>query len=492
MEGGKSFIFEAVPGSVPRYEYRGGTGGVSEMMGMDLTQRLVYLHHNSAVTFPTCNPVNKRPVVARESLAEADPTLSSVPERRRYRVEYRNGVGRHVLALEDIKAGEEIVSEAAGVSFLHWSHRQSNCHHCCLALTRSLATACPHCSQVVFCSPTCLSLASVYHRLECGHQDILPGLGTLAPVIRIFTSRDKQFFTSRSDWFEKYDKTKDNDDREDTFERLFFLQAGNKSDSQYNMTKAAYSYYIIAILKRLEFFSDNQSESLGDEHLIIGRFVDHFLRVADDNCHEICELDMPKVIAGKSFDELFEGRDSVIKVVGVAIYPRISLFNNSCDVNTFKYHSGSREVMLARRDIRAGEEITDFYGEYYFQSSKLLRRRNLGFPCGCLACTQDWPLLDDLPGFEYEEVEARYDWAVARVALESALSHLDVECIRELCLSLARLVNVTGPHQAKVHPELYLAYSVLFLHGNKSVSFRKYSEALLDKMERERVTQQQS
>ena len=281
----------------------------------------------------------------------------------RYKVEYRAGVGRHVVAVSDIRAGEEIIREPAGVSCLHWSHLETNCSQCCVAVTGPVSP-CPHCDQVVYCSPVCLSLAAPHHTRECGHLNILPGLGTLAPVCRIFTARDREFFTSRAEWFDEYDKTGDSEGQ-DTLRRLFNLQAGNKSDSQYNITKAVYSCYLLSLLKRLEYFSDNSPTSLDSEHLIIARFIDHFLRIADDNCHEICQLDKPAVVAGKSFDELFEGEESVIRVVGVAIYPRISLFNNSCDVNTFKYHLGSQEVMVARRDIRAGEEITDFYGEYF-------------------------------------------------------------------------------------------------------------------------------
>ena len=96
-------------------------------------------------------------------------------------------------------------------------------------------------------------------------------------------------------------------------------------------------------------------------------------------------------------------------------------------------------------------------------------------------CKENWPLLDCLPTFDYEDVEARYDWALARVALESALSHLDVKCIADLCLKLGSLVNVVGPHQAKVLPELYLSYSYLALYGNKSVSFRQFSEESLSR-----------
>ena len=83
-------------------------------------------------------------------------------------------------------------------------------------------------------------------------------------------------------------------------------------------------------------------------------------------------------------------------------------------------------------------------------------------------------MLDDLPGFTYEEVEERYDWALQRVALESALAHVDVDCIRDICLNLGTLVSVKPPHQALVLPELYLTYSYLYLDGNSSVPFKLY------------------
>ena len=535
------FVLRPEVGSVPHYEYRGGTVAVSDMLGLDLAQRIRYVHQHSLIQLPDCQSPERSLKAARESLDAArkgqDPVkhltraltqvhpdeeemiseiqsefeqlnLGGVKAKEeekeeeeegggdvRYKVEYREGVGRHVVAVSDIRAGEEIIRESAGVSCLHWSHRETNCGQCCVALPGSTATACPGCQevfskdskifllilkyfQVLYCSLACLRLAAVHHMRECGQLQLLPGLGPLAPVCRIFTARSSEFFISRAGWFQQYDRTGDSEGQETT-RRLFNLQAGSKRDSQYNITKAVYSYYLISILKKLKYFSDNSPASLDSEHLTIGRFIDHFLRIADDNCHEICQLEKPAVVAGKSFDELFEGEESVIRVVGVAIYPRISLFNNSCDVNTFKYHRGNREVIVARRDIRAGEEITDFYGEYYFQTSKLLRRRNLSFNCGCLACKEDWPLLDSLPTFDYEEVEARYDWALARVALESALSHLDLRCIADLCLKLGDLVNVVGPHQAKVLPELYLSYSYLALYGNQSLNFRQYNEAVL-------------
>ena len=450
------FVFKSVPGTIPQFDFRGGTKCYSEMSSLSILQRLQYVHDHADVTLSSGKNSGKSLKRAQEYISRANKSndvermknlnialmnipldskeqeFSDIKDKRdevvdslnllcnaercsndrniskKIKVVYKEGVGRHVIATEDIDVGEEIVSEAPGSAFLHHSHSLTNCHHCHVSVTR--AVPCDTCSEVLFCSDTCRHVAKAYHDRECGHADIVPGIGTLAPVLRIVTSKSVEFFSQRKHYFDRYDKT--SDDYEDEFDALFRLQAGCKKDSQYRVNKAAYSIYLVCLLKRMEYFANNDLTILEEEHLIVGRFLDHFLRVADDNCHEICELDQPRIIKDKSFDELFDGADSAVKVVGVGIFPTISLFNNCCDVNTFKYHQGNTETMLARRPIKAGEEVSDFYGEYYFQNNKFARKKNLGFPCGCVACQKNWPLLDNLPGFNMEDVEERYDWAL--------------------------------------------------------------------------------
>ena len=89
-------------------------------------------------------------------------------------------------------------------------------------------------------------------------------------------------------------------------------------------------------------------------------------------------------------------KNNTVQVIGAALNSVTSLFNNSCDVNTVKFHQGRKTVMLARcrhisvisvsyqcrqinlalchtrRDIKAGEEVSDFYGQHYFQAEKSL------------------------------------------------------------------------------------------------------------------------
>merc|ERR1719500_2227098 len=45
-------------------------------------------------------------------------------------VQYKPGLGRHVIARAPVEVGEELIRETARVSFLHHSHLSMNCLSC--------------------------------------------------------------------------------------------------------------------------------------------------------------------------------------------------------------------------------------------------------------------------------------------------------------------------------------------------------------------------
>ena len=497
------------------YRFQGGTRTVSEMGAMGVAQMLAYVHHHWSPVQATGKEEGKNKERALQLLSQAQGSvgleaLGLVHEAARWMpmeekvmvvevekrqvelcadlaiemgvdgdspdwvndklvVEQRKGQGRFVVARSPVAVGEELVRESPAVAVLHHSHLATNCLACLRPVVH--ATPCSSCSSVIFCSPHCRQGATPHHSLECGHLPLLPGAGPLAPVLRLLTSTSREQGLAMAACIAEYSGPPAEVDLQAKGD-LLNLQAGCKTGSQYRIDTAARAVYLLTLLKTMGYFEENSQAALDPEHLAIGALLNHFIKVSDDNCHEICELALPDSGEADGFDALFQQVDQVVQVVGVAIYPKMSLFNNSCDVNTVKYQRDGQEVLVAKRDIREGEEVSDFYGEYFFQSDKWSRKKNLGFPCSCRACKEGWPLLDNLPSFSETQLEARLEWAVGRVALEGELQGWQVAEVRRLCQELGRTAEVEAPHEALVLPGLYLHYAQIFLGANCSLAFR--------------------
>lgn len=510
---GQVFQVLLLPGEPPAYTFLGGTREVSEMAGLGVGELLQYIHLHWSPNPASPGEEGKSEGRARELLARAGAeegvvalrllhralmaapveaegleaeaarrqeelcTTLGLEEGRgageqdwvshKLRVEWGKGRGRYVVTSAKVEVGEELVREQPAVSLLHHSHLPTNCLSCLLPVVR--AVPCASCSSVLFCSLACRGAAAAHHALECGHLPALPGSGPLAPVLRLLTSMGREEAVRVAAGLPHLPPPPTGPLEEQG--GVVGLQAGTKTSSQYRIDTAAQAYFLLTVLKTLGYFEDSSPAGLGAEHFAIGALLNHLVKVSGDNCHEVCELRLPTFSTPTSFDDLFQHVEEVVQVVGVAIYPRMSLFNNSCDVNTVKFQRGRQEVLVARRGMEAGEEVTDFYGEHFFQADRWARRAALGFPCCCPACREGWPLLGDLPTFSMAEVEERYEWALARVALEQAVTKWDVEEVERLCRALARSAGVGAPHEALVMPGLYLHYAATFLGANASIPF---------------------
>ena len=106
----------------------------------------------------------------------------------------------------------------------------------------------------------------------------------------------------------------------------------------------ATAFYYLRCLHKMGFFGVGDTEITSSSSLYIGSLLYHLLRGVEENSHEIVQFEDSGPEYCGSLDSLYDGGDSVITVIGGALNSISSLFNNSCDVNTVKFHQVGREA----------------------------------------------------------------------------------------------------------------------------------------------------
>lgn len=117
---------------------------------------------------------------------------------------------------------------------------------------------------------------------------------------------------------------------------------------EYTVDIAIKTHYITYCLDRMGYFRGAEPQSKTK----LRESLSNFLRVVDENSHEIVHFNgVPPKTVGR-FSSL-EPSDYV-EHLGACVNLNNTLFNNSCDVNTYKYHVGNRTVMVAKKSIKVG------------------------------------------------------------------------------------------------------------------------------------------
>ncbi|KAF7995870.1 hypothetical protein HCN44_006977 [Aphidius gifuensis] len=89
------------------------------------------------------------------------------------------------------------------------------------------------------------------------------------------------------------------------------------------------------------------------------------------------------------------------------IMPICKLFKKSCDSNIDLIHLGSNFGFYASKPIKQGELILmNTHGQYDMvpkaeRHSALKLTTDDPVPCKCIACIENWPILDYLPSYQY-------------------------------------------------------------------------------------------
>lgn len=406
-------------------------------------------------------------------------------------IHYSQEKGRYALAASDIKPGTVLGVEDPIVSCLKEDCFSSRCLNCFEFVLAGLP--CHDCSQVVFCSLECRRCAmSSFHKYECQNMHLLqPGPNYLA--LRAITQHDLQYFLkNRVSKFESYDDSsgtqlEGNKKYLSTDMKNLFNLSSKKADIEKKMERYMVSAYLLKILQAMNYFvNDKKNEaSLTEEEVFIGMLLAHFVGVAENNSQIICRAPSDDTI--KSLPDILK-QEFEPQQIGFGINPTLAFINHSCRPNTIKIQTGKKTVIIAAESIPKGDEILDNYGCLFYTSGLARRQNDLGFPCNCRPCNEDWPKYQHLTdkvndpsqlGASNNVAELlRRQLELGRAAnavmerINTDLSHGHVNRVLSSSFDYGRLLDklVSHPHRFYFNNYMIIFYSYWRQYGNKDLA----------------------
>ena len=342
--------------------------------------------------------------------------------------------GRYAVASKTITPGEIIAIEKAFTALCLPSCFRTHCYHCLKRF--QILYPCQHCADINYCSIKCQHESwEQYHRHECEYIGNLTlddiGLGHLALKmickIRIRTLcrfNDYQEFLKKESKYEEYANQKCETFYSGIYQNINSL-VGNSHLRELSdlFRRTLLSIYLTKILDLTRFFRIDESSYFEAEDdvispwgmqkvIIVASSLLKQIQMLPCNAHEVSELDL------KANTKLSE---SELKEIGSALFTTLSLLNHSCDPSVVRHCYGDTCVVRAIKRINIGEEIVDNYGFLYPVEKKVDRIKHLKeqyyFTCSCIACTENWPLYQDLieekPNFLCSNCKSKMEKGIA-------------------------------------------------------------------------------
>ena len=158
--------------------------------------------------------------------------------------------------------------------------------------------------------------------------------------------------------------------------------------------KTAEAIFMAKCLKFNGFFSSGTPSTTDTRRaeIFVSSLLLRHLQIASTNGLEMAECILKNNDVTK-FD---------IIPVGGAIFPTMSFFNHSCYPNAIRLGYQNYQVVRIIRSVSRGEEVNIDYGfDFYANLIELRMKRSQSqyfFTCQCLACTQNWPVYNELVG----------------------------------------------------------------------------------------------
>ncbi|XP_035734855.1 SET and MYND domain-containing protein 4-like [Vespa mandarinia] len=317
-----------------------------------------------------------------------------------------NDIGRHAVATRNISPGEFLIIERPHCALLLAEYRLNHCHLCFTRIFVPMPAACNICSCIAYCSTRCRDKDAEVHLREC---NLLPPLWlskasiTCFLALRALLQRPFVEFVEMKERLtfnkEKRDISEKRPYNGDDYESFYDLVTHEDERSNEDIFHRAYiAAWLLRLMKTTTYLSDKDKtpdsaeSNLSKAELLVAELLLHHLQLLQFNSHEISELTRP------TKDTTLARAKSIF--IGGGVYPTVALLNHSCNPGVVRYFIGTTIVVRAIRTIEKGEEISENYGPIFTAMPENERKRNLRvqywFDCKCEACTNHWPMLDEI------------------------------------------------------------------------------------------------
>lgn len=286
--------------------------------------------------------------------------------------------GKYFVASGEIATGETLLVEKAKCACLYPKNFGTHCYHCFARLVAPIG--CFDCASVAFCSVECRDVAvSSYHKFECRYLDLMIGSGmsilchvALRLVLQQGTP-EKALEEGRK------------------LSAVFCKNSAMRSNEDF-FKRCLMSTFLLRCLQKTEFFGRRTTESAEPtpQEMEVGSLLFSYLQAVQFNAHEICEI----VSFGHKFVK------SRINYIGVGIYEVGAMFNHECYPSITRHFNSTNLIFTSIRPHMKGEVVAENYGPIFTKQTLQERQRNLAsrywFKCSCIACRENWPVLDKL------------------------------------------------------------------------------------------------
>ncbi|NWX35778.1 SMYD4 protein, partial [Notiomystis cincta] len=404
--------------------------------------------------------------------------------------------GRHLVASQDIVAGQSLLREEAFVSVLcpgeslpvqegqtAWDTRATNadlyCHRC---LRQLLAwVPCQGCSYAKYCSQHCADVAwQQYHRTECAlgallltlgvfchvalRTVLLAGFAEVSRLVGLSHSGDKDFHDPEarckplSEAPDAGAGTRgipgcDSNGRyQSCYQALFHLLPHTEQHSPQHKFLCTLS--VVAVCKQLQaagleaavlnqespqqWSKPKTCEKTSDE------LSPELKTVAEAMLRHVLQLQC-NAQAITVMQEMGPGDGAVVDKkpvrLATAFFPVLSLLNHSCCPNTSVSFSGTAATVRASQPIPSGQEVFHCYGPHQCRMGVAERQQLLSqyfFECRCQAC------LKELESGVKSVVSIRNSFCCPKCQAQMQGEEETLFCSNEACATSASREHLSG------------------------------------------------